>query len=150
LAEAEKFLREGLESFPDHAALNNGLAWLLATSGDTKSRDPAEAVRHAGKAVVAAPGNGDFCNTLGVAHYRAGNWKKAITVLEQAMQLRKGGDAGDWFFLAMVHWQLKEKEQARQWYYRGVQWMEKNQPGNEELRRFRREAEELLGVKKKM
>jgi tetratricopeptide (TPR) repeat protein len=150
LVEAEKLLREGLESFPDHAALNNGLAWLLATSGDFKSPDPAEAVRYAEKAVAAAPGNGEFFNTLGVVHYRAGNWKGAITALEKSMQLRKGGDANDWFFLAMGHRQLKEKKQARQWYDRAVQWMEKNQPGNTELRRFRREAEELLGVKKKM
>ena len=64
------------------------------------------------------------------------------------MQLIKGGNSMDWFFLAMAYQQLGEKEKARQWYDRAVQWMDKNQPKNEELRRFRREAAELLGVKK--
>ena len=52
------------------------------------------------------------------------------------MALRKGGDAYDWFFLAMAHWQLGEKGKAREWYNRAVQWMDKSQPSNEELRRF--------------
>ena len=40
-------------------------------------------------------------------------------------------------------------EQARNWYDKAVAWMVKNQPQDEELRRFRVEAEELLGVTKK-
>jgi hypothetical protein len=46
----------------------------------------------------------------------------------------------------MAHWQLGETEQARTWYDRAVQWMDKHQPQDEELRRFRTEAAELLGV----
>ena len=46
----------------------------------------------------------------------------------------------------MAHWQLGEKEAARKWYDQAVAWMDKNQPNNEELRRFRAEAAELLGV----
>jgi hypothetical protein len=74
--------------------------------------------------------------------------KEAIQELEKSMDLPKGDDSFDWFFLAMAHWQLGEKEQARKWFDRGVQWMEKNDPQNEELRRFRGEAEQLLGVNK--
>ena len=73
------------------------------------------------------------------------------------MEFRKGGDSFDWFFLAMAHWQLGGKDKARKWYEKGIKWMEKNQKQleqnkqwDEELRRFRAEAEELLGVKKKM
>ena len=46
----------------------------------------------------------------------------------------------------MANWQLGEKDKARAWYDRAVQWMDKNEPKNEELRRFRTEAAELLGV----
>lgn len=42
---------------------------------------------------------------------------------------------------------LGDKEQARRWFKRGVAWMEKNRPGCDELRRFRAEAEGLLGIK---
>jgi hypothetical protein len=62
------------------------------------------------------------------------------------MELNKGGDGNDWFFLAMAHWRLGDKPQARSWYGKAVSWMEKNQPRNEELMRFRAEAAALLGV----
>jgi hypothetical protein len=62
------------------------------------------------------------------------------------MELRNGGDSTDWFFLAMTHWQLGDKDQARKWFDKAVTWMEKNQPGNDKLRRFRTEAEELLKI----
>jgi hypothetical protein len=61
----------------------------------------------------------------------------------------KGGDAYQWFFLAMAHWQLGQKEKARELYDRAVQWMDKNEPKNEELRRFRAEASQLLELKEK-
>ena len=47
----------------------------------------------------------------------------------------------------MAHWQVGEKDKARQRYDEAVQWMEKNQPKNDELRRFQAEAAELLGIK---
>ena len=46
----------------------------------------------------------------------------------------------------MAHWQLGEKDEARQWYDQAVEWMEQKQPDNDELRRFRAEAAELLGI----
>ena len=52
-------------------------------------------------------------------------------------------------FLAMAHWQLGDKILARSWYDKVVSWMEKNQPNNEELLRFRAEAAALLGVNQK-
>ena len=82
-----------------------------------------------------------------MAHYRYGEWKPAIQALRKSMDLRKGGDSSDWFFLAMAHWRLGEKDQARQWYDRAVEWMEKNRAKDEELRGFRAEAAEQLGIK---
>jgi tetratricopeptide (TPR) repeat protein len=85
---------------------------------------------------------------LGVAHYRLGDWRQAIATLKKAEELAPGGYlAQNAFFLSMAHWQLGDKEQARKWYDQAVPWMEKNQSSNEELRRFRAEAEGLLGIK---
>ena len=56
------------------------------------------------------------------------------------MTLRKGGDAYDWLFLAMAHWQLGHQEEARQWYRRAVAWIDQNKRQDEELSRFRAEA----------
>ena len=66
--------------------------------------------------------------------------------MNKSIELRGGGDGNDWFIMAMALAQLGEKEQARTCYDRGVQWMEKNQPQDEELHRFRAEAAALLGI----
>ena len=76
--------------------------------------------------------------------YRAGEWKSAIAALDNSMQLRAGGDAFDWFFLSMAHWRLGAKTDARQWFDRAVAWTEKVRPRDDDLRRFRAEAEQLL------
>jgi tetratricopeptide (TPR) repeat protein len=121
----------------------------LATCPDANLRQPARAVELAKKAVELAPQAGHLWTTLGVAQYRATDGKAAIEALAKSMKLSNGGDSVQWFFLAMAHWKLAQKEEARKWYDRAVQWMEKNAPQNEELRRFRAEAEELLGIKRK-
>jgi tetratricopeptide (TPR) repeat protein len=129
------------------ASVHNELAWLLATCPKAGFRDPGRAVQLAKRAVELAPLEGMFWNTLGAAHYRAGNCEEAIATLRKSMELRHGGDSFDWFFLALAHGQRGEQEQARKWYAEAVHWMETNQPNHEELRRFRTEAAELLGVK---
>jgi len=44
------------------------------------------------------PTAGDFWSWLGVARYRADDWKAAAVALERSADLRKGGDAIDWLF----------------------------------------------------
>jgi serine/threonine protein kinase/tetratricopeptide (TPR) repeat protein len=127
----------------------NDLAWLLVTHPKQTFRNPSQAVLLAKKSVELAAEEGSYWRTLGVAHYRAGDWKAAKAGLEKSMELRKGGDASEWFFLAMAHDQLGDKGEARKWYDQAVQWTEKNQPKNEELCRFRAEAEDLLRIERK-
>jgi hypothetical protein len=62
----------------------------------------------------------------------------------------------DWLFLAMAQWQLGRHAEARRRYERAVRWLQKNRETlekdkaqAEEVRRFRRAAEEVLGLKKK-
>jgi serine/threonine protein kinase len=125
------------------------LAWFLATAPNPKIRDAKRAVELAKKAVELAPEQGIYWNTLGTAHYRAGQWQDAVTALEKSTELCKGGDSFDWFLLAMAHRQLGHKDDARKWYDQAVAWMDKNQPENEELRRIRAEAAKLLGIGEK-
>jgi hypothetical protein len=81
-----------------------------------------------------------------VAHYRASDWKAAVAALNRATEFRGGGDSAEWFFLAMAHWQLGDKQQARSWYDRAIRWMDEKQPRDERLRRWRAEAAALVGV----
>jgi hypothetical protein len=88
---------------------------------------------------------GGYWFVLGVACCRAGAWKAANAAMGKRMEfLARPDESFNSFFLAMAHWQLGEKEVARHWYDRAVTWMEK-QPQNDDLKRFRAEAEALLG-----
>jgi superkiller protein 3 len=144
--EALAALDKSIELNPQDAGNMNGIAWLLATAPDPQHRNADRAVELAKKAVELAPQDGAILNTLGVAQYRAGEWTLAIEALEKSMELRSGGDGNDWFWLAMAHWQLDHKDDASKWFDKAVDWMDKNAPQNEELLRFRAEAEKLLGV----
>jgi tetratricopeptide (TPR) repeat protein len=142
--------RKALALDPKYADAHNNLAWQGATSVDPKLRDPKQAVLSAKRAVALDPSQRNYWNTLGAAHYAAGDWKACVEALARSMELGGGGDANDWFFLAMARWQLGDKQDARKWFDQAVQWMEKNQPMDEELIRFRAEAEELLGIAKQV
>src|SRR4051812_32468876 len=107
--EAIARFRKAIELDPKSAMAHNGFAWFLATYPDATFRDPKKAVELARQAVELAPTIATNWNTLGVARYRARDWKIAVEALHKAMKLHEGGDAYDWFFLAMAHWQLGEK-----------------------------------------
>src|SRR5262249_30652542 len=127
-------------------------AWFLATNAEPKFRNPALAVELARKAVEEAPANADFRQTLGVAHYRTGDWKAAVAALQESVRLAKGGGCHDWLFLAMAHWQMGDKGEARKWYRRASEWVQANEAAlakdktyAEELRRVLAEATALMG-----
>jgi serine/threonine-protein kinase len=137
--EALAATREAIRLQPDSAMAHSNLAWFLANSPDPKFRDPARAVEVARKAIELAPQGGGDQNTLGVAHYRAGDWKASVAALEKSVELRHGGDPFDWFFLAMAHWRLGHNDEACSWYDKAAAWDPKNlaQPEYEELLRYR-------------
>jgi tetratricopeptide (TPR) repeat protein len=139
----------GREFSGDMLSMIERRALLIAASPDVNLRDAASAVELAKKAVQGAPEDGAFWNTLALAHYRAGQWEDTITASGKARELRAGGHEGiDLFFIAMAHWQLGKEEEARQWYDQAVEWMEQYEGGTneEDNRRFRAEAAELLGI----
>jgi Tfp pilus assembly protein PilF len=145
-SEAAEPYGKALKLESEDAVVNNERAWFLATSPEPRWRDAARAVRLAKKAVDAKQESGNYWNTLGVAHYRNGDDKAAVANLEKAMSLKSGGDSLDWFFLAMAHCRLGDRDKAQTWFNRAVQWMEKHGPQDDELRRFRAEAEALLAA----
>jgi uncharacterized protein HemY len=139
-------LQEAIPRSANNPEAQNALAWFLATCPDPQFRDPAQAVKLAREAVAQSPQIGKFAQTLGVACYRTRDWKGAVEALEKSMQLQKGGNSYDWFFLAMAYWQHGDKKQARQWYDRAVKGLEKQPQWTEDLRRFHAEAAELFGL----
>ncbi|MEX2553622.1 MAG: protein kinase, partial [Actinomycetota bacterium] len=150
-AEAFRQARELFEmvakEFPDVADPQFALAWLLATCPAPQFRDPDRAVEAAQRHLQHFTSSRKGWHVLGIAQYRAGKWQAAVEALAKAMELGQGGDSSEWFFLAMAQWQLGQKDEARKRYDQAVAWMDKNRPGDQDLRRFRAEAAELLGVK---
>jgi serine/threonine protein kinase len=161
LAETEQTLRQALAlleprltRFPRHAVLaqytaqvSHNLARCLLVRPGGKSRAVPEALRLAKRASELDGREGTYWNTLGVAYYRASQWPAALAALEKGVSLAQPPDSYDWFWLAMAHWRLGHKDEARRWYDRAVAWMEQNAPRNEVLHDFQVEAAELLGIK---
>jgi serine/threonine protein kinase/tetratricopeptide (TPR) repeat protein len=151
-AEAQRIFEAMLDYKPQSTDGRNIMAVRLAACPDPRFRDLRRALQEAKQAVAEAPANGYIWNTLGLAHYRNGNWPEALTALEKSMQLGSGGDSFDRFLLAMTHWQMGHKEQARDWFRQGVEYMETREQHSmseemmEDLKDLRREAAELLGI----
>jgi hypothetical protein len=144
--QAGELLRDGIKRGLHTPLSLNNLAWSMATNADRESREPDWALLSK-LAVEREPGNGVFLNTLGTAHYRTGNWKVAIDILKKADDLSQGEYfAFNALFIAMSCRQLGDKDSARKWHTAGVRWTEKYAPKSDELRRFRAEAAELLGL----
>mgnify|MGYP000919706486 CR=1 FL=1 len=119
-----EFLR-AVEVEPTNANALNFVAWQLAQDMPPRYRDPARAVRIARQAVAVAEDQEAprVWNTLGIAYYRAGDWRAAAAALKKACELRPGdGNDHDFFALAMALWRLGERPDARRWYDRGIAW----------------------------
>jgi serine/threonine protein kinase/tetratricopeptide (TPR) repeat protein len=120
------------------------LAWFLANCQDVGLRDPATAVELAKQAVDLTPNSATYRNALGVAQYRAGNWGESIQALNEAQKRRPGGHCLDWFFLAVAHWKMGDKEKAKGEYEQGARWMDANAPDHPEFKKHREDARRCL------
>jgi serine/threonine protein kinase/Tfp pilus assembly protein PilF len=127
------------------ACLHHEFAWLLAHCPDEKARNSQRAVQLARRAVGLDPQNGAFRGTLGSALYRGGDWKAAIEELNESIKRRQHG--ADMLFLTMALERLDQDAEARGWYDKAIEWIAKNAPKDDEMRRFKDEARALLKLK---
>ncbi len=144
-------LTRAVEAEPENAQALNALARFLATTDALQLRNATEAVELARKAVAIDAASWAFLDTLGIAAYRAGDWKTALEARETA-QRATGGGPYDWLWLSMIHSQLDNKTEARQWYDKAAERIEKGPPPKlpkETIETLRQEAEAALGVVEK-
>src|SRR5262249_1440766 len=99
--QVRKLVDEVLTQHGDQPAAKDALARFLATSAEPRLRDASQAVTLAQQAVERAPKAANYWNTLGIAHYRAGDGQAAIAALHKAIEL-EGAASSDRFFLAMA------------------------------------------------
>jgi uncharacterized protein HemY len=108
--------------------------------------DPETSLGLAKQALQRSPNSTLLWNTLGMAHYRRGEWQAAIEMLEKAEMLPYGKTGYNWFFLAMAHWQKGDRDRSRRYYEQAHAWRLKHKAGGEDLHRFHQEAAVLLGM----
>src|SRR5262249_60598629 len=106
------------------------LIGILADCPEVGCRDPARAVVLAERAVSRDPRSGGLWSYLALARYRIGEWEAALRALKEAMNLRAGGTATEWFLMALVCGQQGRRQEARSWEGRAVDWMVRNRPGD--------------------
>jgi tetratricopeptide (TPR) repeat protein len=121
---------------------------FLCNAANLKDRNPERALLLAEKAIEFDPKPSRALSNLGFARYRLGHWPASIEVLRKSCQLAPdgNGDAFQWFLLAMAHWQIDQKDEARSWFDKANEWMQFNQSDDDHLRRVHAEAAELLGI----
>jgi tetratricopeptide (TPR) repeat protein len=137
--------REAIRLKPDFASAHNSLASALVLSPKQPRRDYDEGLQHARQAVALAPGDPASITTLALAEYRSGHWSESVAAAEQATGMRDGGDADDWFILALAHWQRGERGEARRWFEQAVTGIRQHASEAAGLRPLWTEAAESLG-----
>jgi tetratricopeptide (TPR) repeat protein len=146
LAHELEWLERAVKADPSNPEAYNATAWVLATDPNPKLRDPRRAVDLARKAVAIEPRDADCWNTLGVAQYRANDWRSAVDSLDKSMLLRDGGDGFDWYFVAMAYRRLGEKSRAEEFFRKAEAWKQKEHITARELTGIDQEAKTLLAA----
>jgi WD40 repeat protein len=110
-----------------------------------------QALRQAEVACGLAPERGEFLTTLGMAHYRLGNYREAAETLARAEQLNlkttSGAVPADLAFLALTHHRLGQSDRAMAALARLRDILKQDKwAADEEAQAFLCEAEALTGA----
>ncbi len=119
-AEADELFRRSLayrDVVPD---IGHKYAFFLTSCPDPRYRDAKRGVQLAAEAARNEPKSADCWQVLALAQYRAGDWQATLAACQKALEFATSGDAYHLLVMAMAHWQLGHKEEARQWYNEAV------------------------------
>jgi len=143
--EAIPMFREASRLQPNDPDAHDNLAFALVLSPKRPRHDYDEGLVHARKAVELAPKEHHKYRTLAIAEYRSGHWAESLAASERSAALENGGDAFNWFLIALADWQRGEMDKARNWFDKAVAWMREQDAEDPILRQLWTEAAELLG-----
>ncbi|KAB2860485.1 MAG: tetratricopeptide repeat protein, partial [Bauldia sp.] len=110
-ADAERDMQAALKQRPDEPELLNYLGYSWIDRGENLK----EALAMVEKAVASNPRNGAMIDSLGWAHYRLGDYAKAVALLEEAIEL-EAGDPEINNHLGDAYWRVGRRDEAQfQW-----------------------------------
>ena len=118
--EAKEIARFGLQVAPDDVRTMNNLAWAVAVARSSSPNEIREAVALAKRCVQFEPTLGEAWNTLGWALYRHGSLDEADAAFSKSMEARSGGDAYDWFPMAIIRKLQGRDGEAYRYYERAM------------------------------
>jgi WD40 repeat protein len=132
--------REITEPAPYHQA-----SWAIVRQPYLNVFQYGFALKQAQTASQLAPDQAKYKTAFGMAQYRLGRYKEALTTLTQADQMSAGTPA-NLAFLAMTQYRLGQKDQARSTLARCLEILSKPEwTKSEESHAFLQEAKRLLG-----
>lgn len=123
LGEAEEWVEQVLDEFPDDVGAHNDLGYLWADQGKRLAR----AERMIRKAVAAEPENAAYRDSLGWVLYRLGRYDEAVVEQEKAIAAKgdKEPDGVALDHLGDIYFKLERVEQAQATWRRAVESLEK-------------------------
>ena len=107
----------------DDPARTGLLIQFLANCPVAELRDPSLAAKLARQVVHKSPTAPRSWLLLGGALYRAGDFQDCVDALAKAAELSNGKMDACGFFLAMAHWRLDHKDQARECFENCERWL---------------------------
>jgi eukaryotic-like serine/threonine-protein kinase len=135
----------GLATAPLAAAEHRArFAWFLVNCAQPEFHDPRAASRLAAGLTAEVPQNPEYWSLLGAAQVRDGQYEQAAVALKRAISLRRSDHAREEFFLALTYAKTGRMDEANEAYARAAEWLEKNLPQHDELRRLQHEAAAVL------
>ena len=145
-AEAIGLKLKALKLDPKNPKLLFELTQDLVTNEVPKLWNPDLAIELAEKGLTIDEDSGPLLTALGVAYYRAGRWKEAVETLNKVSNSAGDTEGVAPFFLAMAHWKLDDKQEARKLFHEATKWMKENRPDDADLIRFHAEAEGTINT----
>jgi hypothetical protein len=115
---ARDVLRRANDAGSDTGATER--CWFLVSCPLEEFRDAALATQIARQLIAKRPTDPDPSLMLGCALYRSGDFKGAVTAFKKRAEPNHGRSNSANLFLAMAHWRLDQKAQARQCFERCV------------------------------
>jgi Flp pilus assembly protein TadD len=79
-----------------------------------------------------------------LAQNRVGDLAGALKSIETAGQLGGGGESRIWLLLAMTHWRLGHRQEARDWYEKAADWVSNRHPFEQDNYSLLAEVESLI------
>ncbi len=123
LPEAEEWLEQVLDEFPDNVGASNDLGYLWADQGKHLQR----ALRMIRHAVEAEPDNAAYRDSLGWVYYRFGRHEEAVAELEKAADAEDDPDAVILDHLGDAYLKVSKPEKAKDAWRRAAEAFQKQE-----------------------